>query len=204
MTVRRDCVTVTTLEHFDVTVKVGGEDVVVRAARETTDDCQSYVHIHTPHLADEVSDAVRSMVLDYERLKLSEQPQTLPIKAVESLVIGEDVKGLLISVPGNISDEGIHRLQQNWEEAFAGTRAGKTPTVVLCDGVSVSTVVEPVGTYDLRHMGEQDTTPCMMCGGAGEHSDQTGEGTVMCGSCSGEGEVPVDDGECGGWCESSQ
>ena len=135
---------------------------------------------------------------------LREPPIGVAVKAVESLVINEDVKGLLISVPGNISDEGIHRLQQNWEEAFAGTRAGKTPTVVLCDGVSVSTVVEPVGTYDLRHMGEQDTTPCMMCGGAGEHSDQTGEGTVMCGSCSGEGEVPVDDGECGGWCESSQ
>ena len=63
------------------------------------------------------------------------------------MCIRDSVKGLLISVPGDISEQGIHRLQQDWEEAFEGTRAGELPTVVLCDGVSVSTVSEPVGTY---------------------------------------------------------
>ena len=96
-------------------------------------------------------DCPHDMVAQFaEECGLREPPVGVAVKAVESLVIDEDVKGLLISVPGDISEQGIHRLQQDWEEAFEGTRAGEMPTVVLCDGVSVSTVSEPVGTYAVR------------------------------------------------------
>ena len=80
--------------------------------------------------------------------------EPIPVKAVEALVIDSDVTGLLIHTPHAVTEDAIHALQQAWEEAFAGTRAGKLPTVVLCDGITVSTVREPVGSYSVQTGGE--------------------------------------------------